>query len=719
MLSSWALAFADRWALPKPAYDELLEVLAGIASGEIAAGDVETKMERTVAEDAVETALPVILSGVSERYEDISQIGLGGMGEVRRVWDMAMNRSLAMKILRKDFLDRPDLFARFREEAEATAQLEHPGIVPIHDLGKLPDGRLFFTMKEIRGRTLLDVIDEIHGASPNAWTVSHSGWTLFKTVQVFVTVCEAIAYAHSRSVLHRDLKPSNVMVGAFGEVVVMDWGLAKIGTDPTGFGDSVSIDSGTAPVMTERSRASAYETVSGSVAGTPNYMPPEQARGEHARVGPWSDVYALGAILYHILSDRPPYEGTDTKAVIQKVLAAPPPPAGPRWRIRRGNKPAVEDGLIAICERAMSSEIADRYMDAATLAEAVNGWLEGARTRDHALALVRRAEDLRPLMDDLRKRAALSRGRAAYMLAQLPKNASVDEKRAAWEIQDEGETLRRALDLQTQHYLDLHRAALTHSPDLTEARDGLLSAEPGYDESGRGYLSISTAPAGAKVHLSQIQADDRRLVPLSPIDLGLSPLDRVEIGAGAWLVTISHGDRTLQVPIHVKRGDHWDGVPPGETVPHRLPLAAEASDDEVIISGSWFRCGGDIEPSNTLPPKRVWVDDFAMRIHPVTNAEYLRFLEAIDDAQDRVPEPGRGAPWTRQDDGWNLPEDAEPRQPVTGITAAHAVAYADWLSGEDNLPWRLPTEYEWEKAARGADLRLRPWGDHVEPTWCC
>ena len=139
MLSSWALAFAERWALPKPAYDELVEVLDAIARGEIAAGDIETMMENTVSEADTENPLPVILTGASERYEDISQIGLGGMGEVRRVWDMAMNRPLAMKILRREYLDRPDLFARFREEAQATAQLEHPGIVPIYDLGKLPD----------------------------------------------------------------------------------------------------------------------------------------------------------------------------------------------------------------------------------------------------------------------------------------------------------------------------------------------------------------------------------------------------------------------------------------------------------------------------------------------------------------------------------------------------------------------------------------------------
>jgi len=704
MLSSWALAYAERWGLPKPAYDELAKVLAAIDRGEIAAGDVDTKMENTVAEDAEEVPLPVIIEGAAERYEDINRIGMGGMGEVRRVWDMTMNRSLAMKILRKDLLDRPDLFARFREEAEATAQLEHPGVVPIHDLGKLPDGRLFFTMKEVRGRTLLDVIDEIHGASSTSWEMGPTGWTLFKTVQIFVDVCEAIAYAHSRAVLHRDLKPSNVMVGAFGEVVVMDWGLAKIGNDPTDFGDSVSIDSGTAPIMTERSRASAYITLSGSIAGTPNYMPPEQARGDHPKVGPWSDVYALGAILYHILSDRPPYDGMITEQVVEKVLGGPPPPAGPRWRKGRGSKPAIEDGLIAICDRAMSTEIADRYMDAATLAEAVNGWLEGARTREHALALVRRAEELEPVMDDLRKRAIVLRGKAAYSLEQLPPTAPSDDKLEAWDLQDEADLLTEALKSETQRYTHLLRAALTHSPDLAEANDRLLALDGSTSAGGRGYVSVTSEPAEARVLLHRLHTVDRRIVRDNPIDLGLTPLDRVEVGAGSWLITVGEGE-PLRYPVHIERGGHWTGSAPGETTPHPVPLGAEIGEDEVPIAASWFRCGGDVETASSLPAQRAWVADFAMKVHPVTNAQYSAFLDDIKDADPHRPEPGRAA--------------SGDRQPVVGISAESAVAYATWIASKEGLPWRLPTELEWEKAARGVDLRLRPWGDHVEPTWCC
>jgi eukaryotic-like serine/threonine-protein kinase len=720
MLSSWALAFAERWALPKPAFDEMTRVLGAISRGEIAAGDVETLMEAPSADESPSaTPLPALHAGLAGRYEDINQIGLGGMGEVRRVWDMSLNRALAMKILRREYLDRPDLFARFREEAEATSQLEHPGIVPIHDIGKLPDGRLFFTMKEVRGRTLLDVIDEIHGASTNTWCVSASGWTLYKTVQVFVDVCEAIAYAHSRDVLHRDLKPSNVMVGAFGEVVVMDWGLAKIGTDTSAFGDSVSIDSGAAPIMTERSRASAYLTVSGSVAGTPNYMPPEQARGEHTRVGPWSDVYALGAILYHILSDRPPYDGIVTEEVIEKVLAGPPPPAGPRWRRRRGTQPSLEDGLIAICNRAMSPQISDRYMDAATLAEAVNGWLEGARTRAHALSLVRRAEVLEPVMEDLRRRSATLRSRSSYLLAGLPPSATSDDKRVAWGLQDDAAALSRELKRESEHYANLLRAALTHAPDLGEARVRLHALEPSQKREGRGYLSLDTDPGGARVLLRRVEIVDRRMTPTTTIDLGLTPLDRVEVASGPWLVQLSWKDTQVDYPVFIEPGEHWDGVPPGAKKAHVIPMEKSDDPEEVVIAGSWCRCGGDIETLDTLSEQQIWVDDFAMKRHPVTAGAYLVFLAAIAEPEAHIPHTRRGTAWTRDASGWTLPDGVSFEQPVTGITLASAAAFARWQSERDGLPWRLPTEFEWEKAARGVDFRRYPWGNHVEPEWCC
>ncbi len=163
------------------------------------------------------------------RYDDLGLLGTGGMGEVRQVLDKDLGRTMAMKILRADLMERPKVVARFIEEAQCSAQLQHPGLVPIHEVGKLPDGRLYFTMAEIRGRTFREVIAEVHAASPgDRWEASAAGWTFRGLMDAFSRVCEAVAYAHSRGVVHRDLKPANIMVGDHGAVRVVDWGLAKV-----------------------------------------------------------------------------------------------------------------------------------------------------------------------------------------------------------------------------------------------------------------------------------------------------------------------------------------------------------------------------------------------------------------------------------------------------------------------------------------------------------
>ncbi|MCA9492178.1 MAG: serine/threonine protein kinase, partial [Myxococcales bacterium] len=274
MLEAWAKAYADRWGLPQAAVAELTQVLDAADRGEIASGAATT-----IVDDPPDTTPPSIHDRLletadaspDERYEEMGMIGEGGMGEVRRVWDNALHRSVAMKVLRRELAERDDLVHRFVEEAQATAQLEHPGIMPVYDVGRLPDGRPYFTMKEIRGRSLLDVIEELHQDSDDGWGTTATGWTFARLIGVFQQVCEAVAFAHSRGVLHRDLKPTNVMVGAFGEVVVMDWGLAKI-AGAASTGNALGHQ-----VVTVRSRGGMYVTRSGSVAGTPNYMPPEQA----------------------------------------------------------------------------------------------------------------------------------------------------------------------------------------------------------------------------------------------------------------------------------------------------------------------------------------------------------------------------------------------------------------------------------------------------------
>jgi eukaryotic-like serine/threonine-protein kinase len=346
------------------------------------------------------------------RYEDLGLLGTGGMGEVRRVRDAELSRTMAMKILRSDMLGSPASVARFVEEAQCSAQLQHPGIVPVHELGRLADGRVYFTMAEVQGRNFTEVIRSVHAASPRRWEETEDGWSFARLARAFVQICDAVAYAHGRGVVHRDLKPANVMVGEHGEVLVVDWGLAKVVGSAPGRVDGVT---------TDRSQASAHQTLAGRIAGTPAYMPPEQAVGDVRAVDARTDVYALGAVLYELLAGRVPYRGASALAVLDQVLAGPPAPLGDHaQRLEAGLGPRLPHALVELVESAMSRQPGDRPADAADLADAVRSWLDGVQKRKDALALVRAAEAKAPAAAGLRAEAAALRVRAEAALADVP-----------------------------------------------------------------------------------------------------------------------------------------------------------------------------------------------------------------------------------------------------------------------------------------------------------
>lgn len=726
MLDSWARSYAERWGLPHVARSELQRVLDGVQTGDL----VDSKVDTRLITDEVELPLdPPIHTGIDttinvDRYEDMGLIKQGGMGEVRRVWDLALNRAIAMKVLRRDLADRDDLVLRFIEEAQATGQLEHPGIVPIYDTGRLPDGRPYFTMKEIRGRTLLDVIEELHAASTDGWGVTATGWTFTKVINVFQSVCEAVAYAHSRGVLHRDLKPTNVMVGAFGEVVVMDWGLAKIAGTP----DLLAATPHPKPhrVVTTRSRDNLYETQSGSIAGTPNYMAPEQARGEAHLVGTWSDVYALGALLYEILADRAPYEGEDLNEVVQQVIEGPPPPPRPSWQLRASSN---DDGLRQICARAMARQIAERYMDAGLLADAVEDWLDTASARERALALVRRADQLDNELVELRKRAATLRSSAGSLLASLPADAASEHKRVGWDMEDQAGELETELARKQARYVELLRSAQESVPDLPEARTRLLRIASSGERKrtpGEGWLTLVTEPDGARVTIRRFEAIGRRLVPVPVPGLpqGLqTPVVGLSLPVGSYQIRLHAADHApLTVLARVERGELWSTVPAGTTRPSPIQLArpGEDLDGSVRIPHGWSWFGGDIEAADSLPRSRAWLDPYLILRHPITNGTFRRFLIEIERTQSRdAADPLAPIGWLRHDGVYRIPNDEASDQPVRRVTFGAAQAFAAWLSRRTGRTWRLPREREWERAARGVDERRHPWGNFLDPRWSC
>jgi serine/threonine-protein kinase len=247
--------------------------------------------------------------GVSPvRYQMGDLLGEGGMGEVRRCRDLRIGRDVAMKTVREIAADRDFVHDRFLREARVQGQLEHPCIVPVYDLGAREDGTTYFTMKRIRGETLEQILDALRADDPAA----SARWTRRKLLAAFVTACGAVEYAHSRGVIHRDLKPGNIMLGDFGEVYVLDWGVARV------------LD-GSADPVTERIDAPMPElgrTVEGAVIGTAGYMSIEQLSGVSDLDGR-ADVYALGAILFELLAWEPLHVGTTLPGLVTSTLVGP------------------------------------------------------------------------------------------------------------------------------------------------------------------------------------------------------------------------------------------------------------------------------------------------------------------------------------------------------------------------------------------------------------
>jgi serine/threonine-protein kinase len=297
------------------------------------------------------------------RFRVLRPHARGGLGEVFVARDEELHREVALKEMQAPHADDPHRRSRFVLEAEITGGLEHPGIVPVSGLGTYADGRPFYAMRFIKGDTFQDAIHRFHQAEGPQRDPGERGLALRGLLRRFVDVCNAVAYAHARGVLHRDLKPSNAILGSYGETLVVDWGLAK----PTGR----RVEEGGAAEETLRpaSASGAAQTQTGSVLGTPAYMSPEQAAGRLEELGPASDVYSLGAMLYSLLTGKAPFEGhRDMGEVLGKAKKgefAPP----------RRAKREVPAALEAVCLQAMALRPEDRYPSARALAADVERWL--------------------------------------------------------------------------------------------------------------------------------------------------------------------------------------------------------------------------------------------------------------------------------------------------------------------------------------------------------
>ncbi len=386
------------------------------------------------------------------RFRILRPHARGGLGEVFVASDVELGREVALKEIQDPYADDPDSRTRFVLEAEITGGLEHPGIVPVYGLGSYADGRPFYAMRFIRGDSLKDAIERFHKAEGPGRDAGQRALDFRDLLGRFVDVCNAIEYAHKRRVLHRDLKPGNIMLGQYGETLVVDWGLAK----PLGQAEPAALSATERPLLPP-SGSGSLATQMGSTLGTPAFMSPEQAEGRLDLLGPASDIYSLGATLYNLLTGKQPFEERDVVLLLEKVRRGELVPP-------RQKNPRVPAPLDAICRKAMALRPEDRYASARALAQDIEHWLA-----DEPVSVYREPLSARLARWGRRHRTQLAAVAGLLITAVVALTIST---LLIWREQARTEAQRRQADANFQTAL---RAV---NDMLTEVAQEQLAAEP-------------------------------------------------------------------------------------------------------------------------------------------------------------------------------------------------------------------------------------------------
>ena len=662
------------------------------------------------------------------RHQTRDLIGSGGMGEILRVQDQDLGRDLAMKVLRRDAASLPEgqrarLLARFLEEAQVTGQLHHPSIVPVHELSIDAEGQPFFTMPLIRGADFGEIISFVHGAE--------RGWTLPRALAIVLKVCEALSYAHARGVIHRDVKPGNVRVGRFGETYVMDWGLARVlGRKET---HDLRISDPAVPassaVRTDRSKLkqeapdSPLVTMDGDVVGTPHYMSPEQARGDTEHVDGRSDVYSVGALLYHLLAARPPYApesgALSPRAVWSLVLDGPP-------KELSGVAPGAPLELVDIVRKAMARDSAERYPDMPALARDLEAYLGRRPVGAHPPTV---GYALRLLYERNRQTFRLGAIAAVVLVvlgslfASVMRSAWRDEQRAQ-RLADDGLLIAGLLD----EARALHPATPRELPRFDSwigAADELLARESsfrGWLEELRGLphseIGREAEVAGTLgLHLTRLGALGAERVEVARRREFAAGLDRLslrepaqlwaevcaEVNASGALGAEPLAPQIGLVPLgknpeglfefwHVASGERPVAGGGGARVPR-----AEDGIVLVLLTGGTFEMGSPEDQRGRgvtarEPLHSVRISPLFVAKHEVTQGQWLRAMGS-NPSRYRPENQARGS-----------------------FTLLHPVESLDWGAAglfAARLDLRLLTEAEWEFAARAGARSAYPWGDDV------
>ena len=658
------------------------------------------------------------------RYEMQDELGRGGMGRVFMARDRILERRVALKMLNDDKRNNEKEQERLLIEAQVTGLLEHPSIVPVYDLRATADGEPFYTMRVVQEKSLGQLISEIR--------MGDTAHSLVFLASVLRQVSLAIEFAHGLGVVHRDLKPENILVGKYGEVYVIDWGVAKIVSADIGLEDTSS-------------------GVMGQLIGTPAYMAPEQARGDNDAVNELSDVYALGAILYEILTLEPMFWGDHVLAILFQVVHETP--ELPRERRPDRNIP-VE--LEEICMKALAKRPEQRYQSAQAFADELELFLEGVkereRRREKAEDTILEAAQVRAVYDEVREQYSHIASQLYQERERVESWASPEEKRTLWSLEQQAEDLEVEIERRFGEVVRTYGQALVHLPEMPEARRALADLywdrfqeyEEGgqlaqaayfeglvhqyndghYDEllEGSADMRVRTYPAGADITVFRYQQVERRLAEWRVADVGPSPVDDLSVSHGSYVLEMRReGYRTTNVPVYVTRGSSLD-------IAVKLVRDDALPDDFVLIPSGSFICGKRAMGSEL---RRAAVGDFAMARYPVTVGEYIEFLNALEQAGDseaamrHAPASGDEIYFDRSEHGeWSVPADDPDGDnwqldwPMFMVNYHDAEAFAQWRAELDRLPIRLPTMLEWEKAARGVDGRTYAWGNHFDAAFC-